>query len=136
MAAPPSREYRPVTDQRDSLRHPYQEFVMVNDLPIQYRHDEMERNAYNAAFYELGFRWHWDSDTYSELLRQCMNPTERVRHYLETWQPHLLKAYDVAFLVDLIQEKKVAHRRRGTVPGAGASGYFNWAEALGSELGA
>ena len=44
------------------------EKFMVNDLPIQYRNDEIERNAYNAAFYELGFRWHWDSHTYYELL--------------------------------------------------------------------
>ena len=21
---------------------------------------DLERNAYNAAFYELGLRWHWD----------------------------------------------------------------------------
>ena len=104
----------------------------INALPIQYRHDEMERNAYNAAFYELGFRWHWDSDTYDQLLQVSANAAERIRRYLETWQPHLLKAYDAAFLVDLIQEKKVALRRSGTVP----SGHFNWAEALGRELGA
>jgi hypothetical protein len=98
--------------------------------------DEMERNAYNAAFYELGFRWHWDSDTYDQLLREGSNPEERIRHYLETRQPHLLKAYEAGFLVELIQEKKVEHRRRGTAPGAEPSAYFNWAEALGSELGA
>jgi hypothetical protein len=28
---------------------------------------EIDRNAYNAAFYELGLRWHWDIDTYNEL---------------------------------------------------------------------
>jgi len=108
----------------------------INALPIQYRHDEMERNAYNAAFYELGFRWHWDSDTYDQLVRGSANAAERIRHYLETRQAHLLKAYDAAFLVGLIQEKKVQHRKRGAAPGSMASGYFNWAESLGSELGA
>ena len=25
---------------------------------------EAERSAFNAAFYELGLRWHWGSDAY------------------------------------------------------------------------
>jgi hypothetical protein len=98
--------------------------------------DEMERNAYNAAFYELGFRWHWDDETYEQLMRHGSTPEGRIRHYLETRQPHLLKAYDADFLIGLIQEKKSAHRRRGIAPEANPAGYFNWAEALGSELGA
>ena len=107
----------------------------IDDLSVQYRH-EMERDAYNAAFYELGFRWHWDGDTYDQLLRLGSNPAERIRHYLETRQPHLLTAYDATFLANLIQERKVAHGRRGSTRGATPSGYFNWAEALGSEVGA
>jgi hypothetical protein len=107
---------------------------MVNDLPMQYPHDEMERNAYNAAFYELGFRWHWDRDTYSRLARISATPEERVQHYLETQQAHLLKAYDAAFLVRAIQEKKTEHRRRGTEPMV--SGHFDWTQARGCELGA
>ena len=42
---------------------------MFNDLPVEYQHEELDRNAYNAAFYELGFRWHWDRETYDQLLR-------------------------------------------------------------------
>ena len=109
---------------------------MVNDLPLQYPHDEMERNAYNAAFYELGFRWFWDRDTYSDLLRQSQNAAERIRHYVETCHPHLLKAYDAAFLINVIQEKRAEHRKLGTAPGAMASGYFDWAETRGCEIGA
>ena len=41
---------------------------MANDQQLQHRHNDVERNAYNAAFYELGLRWHWDSDTYDQLL--------------------------------------------------------------------
>jgi hypothetical protein len=110
---------------------------MSNDLPIQYRHDEMERNAYNAAFHELGFRWHWDRDTYDQLLRQGPSSAKRIRHYLETCQPHLLKAYDAGFLVGVIEEKKTEHRKRGSnAPAAVAAGYFDWSQMLGSELGA
>jgi hypothetical protein len=103
---------------------------MVNDLPVQYLRDEMERDAYNAAFDELGFSWHWDSDTYDQLLRQGSNAEERISHYLETRQPHLLKAYEAAFLVAVIQQKKAEHRKRLAATRAVASGYFEWAESL------
>jgi hypothetical protein len=109
---------------------------MANDLPTRRPQDEMDRNAYNAAFNELGFRWHWDSGTYAQLLRQCPDAAERIRHYLEGWQPHLLKAYDCAFLVGVIQEKKAGHWRRLPATEAAAPGYFDWAETLGRELGA
>jgi len=109
---------------------------MFNDLPIQSRHDEMERNAYNAAFYELGFRWHWDQDTYAALLRQSANPAERIRHYLETRQPHLLRAYDVSFLIEVIKEKKSEFRQRGADSDTMAPCSFDWSQMLGSEVGA
>ena len=105
---------------------------MINDLPIQYRNDEVERNAYNAAFYELGFRWHWDSRTYDALMGQGQDPVGRICHYLQTCQPHLLKAYDAAFLAEAIQQKKAQHIRRC---GAAASGYFDWSQAPGCGLG-
>ena len=41
---------------------------MQNLTPVQYWLDETERNAYNAAFYELGLRWHWDRQTYCDLM--------------------------------------------------------------------
>ena len=105
---------------------------MINDLPIQYRNDEVERNAYNAAFYELGLRWHWDSRTYEALMSASRDPAERICHYLQTHQPHLLKAYDAAFLADVIQQKKAQHIQRC---GAGASRHFDWSQAGGCELG-
>jgi hypothetical protein len=110
--------------------------VVVNDLPTRQQQDEMDRNAYNAAFNELGLRWYWDSGTYAGLLRHGVDAAERVRHYLETRQPHLLKAYDSAFLVTVIQQKKAEHRRRACTPEAATPGYFDWAETLGRELGA
>jgi hypothetical protein len=109
---------------------------MVNDLPAQYRDEELDRNAFNAAFNELGLRWHWDSETHVGLLRQSADTTARLRYYLETQQPHLLRAYDADFLVGVIQERATLHRERLAQSGAMAAGpYFNWAETLGRELG-
>ncbi|WP_076998918.1 hypothetical protein [Variovorax sp. KK3] len=106
---------------------------MINDLPIQYRDDEIERNAYNAAFYELGLRWHWDRRLYDELLGLSQDAAERICHYVRTWQPHLLTAYDVAFLADLIEVKKGQHIQRSAA--CANSNYFDWAQARGAELG-
>lgn len=64
-----------------------------------------ERNAYNAAFYELGLRWCWDEDTWRDLARiGCAE--SRIRTYLQKHQSHLLTAYDADFLVAAIQEAK------------------------------
>ncbi len=81
--------------------------------------DDLHRNAFNAGFSELSLKWHWDPETYRELV--C-HPTdkERIRTYLETRQPELLKDYDPEFLVDAIYAAKVrwycvlAERRGGT----------------------
>jgi len=109
---------------------------MFNDLPIQYRHDETERNAYNAAFYELGFRWHWDRGTYEALLSHSDNPAQRIRQYLETHQSHLLRAYDAEFLVEMIQTRKAEYCKRRSDSDTMAPGRFDWSQMLGAELGA
>ena len=104
---------------------------MRDDLPPACRPEELERNAYNAAFYELGLRWHWDGATWAAL--QALG-SARVRHYLETAQPHLLRAYDADFLVQAIERAKdEAHR---AAQGRGVSASFDWAQARGCELGA
>ena len=95
---------------------------------------ELERNAYNAAFYELGLRWHWDSATFDELMRQGSNEAERIHRYLSAQQPHLLKAYDAGFLVELIRQKQAQHRSRGN--GAQASRSLDWSQTNTGELGA
>ncbi len=81
---------------------------MINGSQGQVQRNEMERNAYNLAFHELNFSWHWDSNTYDRLLRQSACPAERIHHYIETTQPHLLRAYDGDFLVTLIEGQKAA----------------------------
>ena len=88
---------------------------------------ESERNAYNAAFYDLGLRWHWDGDTFASLLA-FPDPCDRIRRYLETQHPHLLKAYDPEFLASAIETRKTGCENA-------ANGYFDWSEARAAELG-
>ncbi len=71
---------------------------------------EVERSAYNAAFYELGLGWHWSADTF-ETLQSRADPCERIRHYMEQHHPHLLRAYDAEFLASAI-ESRLAELRR------------------------
>jgi hypothetical protein len=61
------------------------------------------RHAYNTAFHALDLPWHWDAATFARL-----QPYGRagVRSYLENEQPHLLRAYDADFLVDVIERTK------------------------------
>ena len=54
------------------------------------------------------------------------NEADRIRHYLSAQQPHLLKAYDADFLVELIRQKQVQHRSRNA--GAPARN-FDWSQA-------
>jgi hypothetical protein len=68
---------------------------------------ELERNAYNAAFSELGLGWHWDEKTYSELQSIAQEEEERLRTYVETQHRYLLTAYDARFLVNAIREAKM-----------------------------
>lgn len=66
---------------------------------------DTDRNAFNAAFSELGLCWHWDEKTYAELQAICAE-SERVRRYVESQHRHLLTAYDADFLVDAIRVTK------------------------------
>ena len=85
---------------------------MINDLPFHTGPSEAERNSFNAAFYELGLRWYWDTDTYNDLL----------------------KAYDAAFLVDAIQQAQLKAQR--TASQTPAARHFDWAQTLAGEIGA
>lgn len=101
---------------------------MFNDLPPELRNEEVERNAYNAAFYELGLRWHWDGATWGELLLHSEQPRHRLRHYLQTRQPHLLTAYDADFLAEAIEARAQQQKQRGAAP-------CDWSRLLGGEVG-
>jgi hypothetical protein len=72
-----------------------------NDL----RQEELDliRQAYNAAFEELGLSWHWDSVAFARL---PAGGREGVRAYIEQEHPHLLRAYEADFLVQAIETAK------------------------------
>jgi hypothetical protein len=103
-----------------------------SDLPASAA--DIDRNAYNAAFYELGLNWHWDADTYQTLLSNTREK-DRIRVYLETHQPHLLKAYEADFLVQAIQAKKADCHDNMARCHAKNSGPINWAEIQGIQVG-
>ncbi len=100
---------------------------------------EIERSAYNAAFYELGLRWHWDDATYEQLASVTCERA-RLRHYLESMQPHLLRAYDADFLTDAILQAK---QRRQTLLAQSvltqsvrdSMPRFDWTDARWGEVG-
>ncbi len=80
-----------------------------------------ERDAFNAAFRELGLRWHWGPELFHSLKR-AGDDAARVRNYLEQHEPHLLRAYDATFLVDAIcaaKSRSAAGGRESPLPGAG-----------------
>ena len=64
---------------------------------------DAHRQAYNAAFEELGLNWHWDRVTYA-----CLPAAGRegLRRYIEQEHPHLLRAYEADFLVEAIETAK------------------------------
>ena len=64
---------------------------------------EAHRHAYNAAFHLLDLSWHWDRPTFARI-----RPYGRagVKAWIESEQAHLLRAYDVDFLVDAVENTK------------------------------
>ncbi|HET9822722.1 MAG TPA: hypothetical protein VFQ16_12945 [Burkholderiaceae bacterium] len=107
---------------------------MLSPRPIETPDADLERSAFNAAFHELGLRWHWDGATYDAL---CAEPCERrrVQRYLEAEQAHLLRAYDAGFLVDAILAAKGRAQHamsRCTTP---VLPRYGWADARWGETG-
>jgi hypothetical protein len=64
-----------------------------------------ELDAYNAAFDELELDWHWDASILDEL-SAIASEKERIRAYLQTHRPHLLKVYDADALAEHIAQVK------------------------------
>jgi hypothetical protein len=108
---------------------------MLSPRKLEYATDaEIDRSAFNAAFYELGLRWHWDDSTY-ERLAAVPCERSRVRHYLEHVQPHLLRAYDADFLADAILEAKQRCQRSLEHCAPGSMPRFDWSDARWGETG-
>ncbi|MFZ2652226.1 MAG: hypothetical protein WA210_19180 [Burkholderiaceae bacterium] len=95
---------------------------------------EVERGAFNAAFYELGLRWYWDSNTFAELSASA-DDRERVQRYMEREQAHMLRAYDAAFLTEAILTTKQRCRESMAACAPHAVPRFNWADPRWGETG-
>ena len=63
---------------------------------------EAELDAYNHAFCELELPWRWDASTLRHLLSIAAD-RDVVGTYVERNQAHLLRAYEKAFLRDLVE---------------------------------
>lgn len=88
-------------------------------LPQPEAADDTHLSAYNGTFWDLGFKWQWDADTYRSL-GNAAGEKERIRTYVERHQPHLTRAYDMEFLINLILDHKT--RRYAAIVAANASG--------------
>lgn len=77
----------------------------TNTPAVENETDALERDAFNAAFRELGLRWHWDAPTF-QALKSIGGDDERIHAYMESHCPHLLKVYDAAFLANAVQGVK------------------------------
>lgn len=95
------------------MRHPH---------PAGDRTANAEVDAYNAAFDELGFEWHWDRATLAELAA-IAGDKARVRAYVTRHHPHLLTAYDADFIGELVattMARQATPARGGNGPSAAA----------------
>jgi hypothetical protein len=64
-----------------------------------------ELEAYNRAFAELELPWRWDADTFRQLL-SVAGEKDCVAAYIERDHGHLLRAYEKAFLRDLVLDAR------------------------------
>ena len=94
----------------------------------------VHRNAYNAAFYELGLRWYWDSEIYPAVLSEA-DEHRCLRQYMVTHQPHMLTAYDADFLADAIQKTKAKCYDRMSHTPRKSESRVNWAALQQGQIG-
>ena len=67
--------------------------------------DDLQIQAYNGAFEELGFQWYWDRSTWAAL----PSGSSRVLEYVQREHPHLLRSYDGEFLVSAVEAARARH---------------------------
>jgi hypothetical protein len=69
-----------------------------------------ELASYNHAFCELELPWRWDAQTLAQL-KSIASDCDLVGAYVERSQAHLLRAYEKAFLQDLVHSARDRHRQ-------------------------
>lgn len=66
------------------------------------------RLAFNQGFQEFGLDWHWDENLYGELLHVA-GGKERLRHYIDHYQPPLPTGIEATALVPELHRAKTRH---------------------------
>lgn len=92
----------------------------------------VQRNAWNAAFHELGLSWFWDAGCH---LPGAGDERTCVRDYLTQYQPHLLAAYDADFLVDAILAAKERCAAQLGAAGCNPAAAIDWRELQQRQIG-
>ncbi len=69
-----------------------------------------ELAAWNHAFRELELPWHWDATTLTQL-KNIATDSDLVGAYVERSQAHLLRAYEKAFLRDLVRAARERYQQ-------------------------
>ena len=70
---------------------------------------DAELAAWNQAFTELELPWRWDAPTFRHL-KSIAADQDLVGTYVERSQAHLLRAYEKAFLRELVQSARERYR--------------------------
>lgn len=73
-----------------------------------------ELASYNHAFCELELPWRWDATLLTQL-KSLAADRDLVGTYVERNQAHLLRAYEKAFLNDLVHSARARHRQEAAV---------------------
>ncbi|PSN15494.1 phosphatase [filamentous cyanobacterium CCT1] len=66
------------------------------------------RVAFNQAFQEFELPWHWPVGLYGQLLRVA-GGKERIRHYIDRYQPKFQQQTDIDELVVALHQAKARH---------------------------
>ena len=95
---------------------------------------DAQRNAYNAAFHELGLSWYWDAGHYASVVA-VSDDRAGLRDYLAAHQPHLLSAHDADFLIEAILAAKARCEAQLSASGCRPGAFINWPELQQRQIG-
>ena len=81
--------------------------------------EDAHREAFNDAFKDFGFDWHWDRVLYKKLLK-VTGGKQRIRFFLEDHHPDVLERDDIDELIPNLHKTKTKHfverLKNGQVP--------------------
>lgn len=96
---------------------------------------EAQRNAYNAAFHELGLSWCWDARDYASVAA-VSDARTGLRTYLAQHQAHLVCAHGDHFLIEAILAAKARCEAQLRATGCNPGAFINWPELQQRQIGA